>query len=74
MTQYSKPIAFRLTGGSLAITIPYEMVREMGLVPGDAALFRREPDGLRLMIIRHATMVELANTQDTENQETVAAE
>jgi antitoxin component of MazEF toxin-antitoxin module len=70
MTQYSKPIAFRVTGGSLAITIPYEMVREMGLVPGDAALFRREPDGLRLRIIRHSTMVALVEAQEA----TVAVE
>jgi antitoxin component of MazEF toxin-antitoxin module len=61
---YSKPKTFRVTGNSLAITIPYEIVRDIGLVPGDAALFRREPDGLKLRIIRHSTMVELANAQD----------
>src|SRR6516162_6812392 len=54
MTQYSNPFPFRVTGGSLAITIPSEIVRDMGLVPGDTALFRREPDGLRLRIIRHS--------------------
>ena len=64
MTQYSKPFAFRVTGGSLAITIPINIVNEMGLVPGDAALFRREPDGLKLRIIKHSTMVELANAQE----------
>jgi antitoxin component of MazEF toxin-antitoxin module len=66
MTQYSNPFPFRVTGGSLAITIPCEIVRDMGLVPGDTALFKREPDGLRLRIIRHSKLVELAN--ETENQ------
>jgi antitoxin component of MazEF toxin-antitoxin module len=55
-----------VTGNSLAITIPFELVREIGLVPGDTALFKREPDGLRLRIIRHSKMVELANAQDTD--------
>jgi antitoxin component of MazEF toxin-antitoxin module len=68
MNQYSKPIVFRQTGSSLAITIPSCFVREIGLVPGDSALFRREPDGLKLRIIKHTAMVELA---DAEREATV---
>jgi hypothetical protein len=56
MTQYSKPVRLRNQGHSLAVTIPYNFVREMGLGPGDAALFKREPDGLKLRIISHAAM------------------
>jgi antitoxin component of MazEF toxin-antitoxin module len=74
MTQYSKPIAFRRTGGSLAITIPFDFVREIGLVPGDAALFRREPDGLKLRIIRHSKLVELAEAQEQSRQNEIVAE
>jgi antitoxin component of MazEF toxin-antitoxin module len=70
MTQYSKPVRIRVQGGGLGVSIPNQFVREMGLVAGDTALFRLEPDGLKLRIIRHATMVELANAQD----EPVAAE
>jgi hypothetical protein len=53
----------------LALTIPADYVREMGLVAGDAAFIKREPDGLRLRIIRHTKMVELAEKQATEAAE-----
>jgi hypothetical protein len=39
-------------------------VHEIGLVPGDQAIVKREPDGLRLRIIRHSTLVELANASE----------
>jgi antitoxin component of MazEF toxin-antitoxin module len=55
---------FRKHGCSLALTIPAEYVHEMGLVPGDSVFPKREPDGLRLRIIRHSSLVELANAQD----------
>jgi antitoxin component of MazEF toxin-antitoxin module len=48
-------------GRALALTIPADYVRELGLVAGDTAFVKREPDGLRLRIIRHSRMVELAN-------------
>jgi len=64
MTQYSKPLRLRIQGGGLGVTIPNQFVREMGLIAGDSVLFRREPDGLRMRIIRHSTLVELANAQD----------
>jgi antitoxin component of MazEF toxin-antitoxin module len=55
-------MTFRKVGhGALVVTIPAAYVHEMGLVPGDQALVRREPDGLKLRIIRHSTLVELAN-------------
>ena len=70
MTQYSKPVRIRVQGGGLGVSIPNQFVREMGLVAGDTALVRREPDGLKFRIIRHSTLVEIANAQD----EPVAAE
>jgi hypothetical protein len=74
MTQYSKPLRLRVQGGGLGVTIPNVFVR-MGLLAGDTVLFRREPDGLRLRIIRHSALVELANAQgETAQGETVAAE
>jgi hypothetical protein len=68
MTKDIRPGIFRNHGRALALTIPADYVREMGLVAGDSALFKREPDGLRLRIIRHSTLVELANAQDAEKQ------
>ena len=65
MNTYSKPVRLRRQGGSLGVTIPSELTREMGLSVGDSALFKREPDGLRLRIIRHSKLVELANAQET---------
>ena len=58
MTQYSKPVRLRTQGHGLGATIPHRLVREMGLSLGDTALFKREPDGLRLRIIKHSTLVE----------------
>lgn len=59
----------------MGLSIPTVFVREMGLVPGDSAFIKREPDGLKLRIIRHSTMVELANGQEQAEQEApVAAE
>jgi antitoxin component of MazEF toxin-antitoxin module len=58
------PGIFRKHGSSLALTIPAVYVHEMGLVVGDTAFIKREPDGLRLRIIRHATLVELANASE----------
>jgi len=46
------------------MTIPSDFVRELGLVRGDRAIIRREPDGLKLRIIRHSKLVELANAQE----------
>jgi hypothetical protein len=47
----------------------------MRLVPGDQAIVKREPNGLRLRIIRHSSLLELANAQaETAQEETVAAE
>jgi antitoxin component of MazEF toxin-antitoxin module len=54
----------------LVVSIPAAYVHEMGLVAGDQAIVKREPDGLKLRIVRHSKMVELANAQE----ETVAAE
>jgi len=54
----------RQHGGGLAVTIPADYVREEGLVAGDTALPKREPDGLKLRIIRHSTLVELANASE----------
>jgi antitoxin component of MazEF toxin-antitoxin module len=70
MTQYSKPVRLRQQGGSLGLTIPSEITREMGLSVGDLAMFKREPDGLRIRIIGHPALVELAEKQE----DTVAAE
>ena len=67
MTQYSKPMRIRAQGGGLGVSIPHQFVRELGLAVGDSALFKREPDGLKLRIIRHSTLVELANAQDGAN-------
>ena len=63
MTKDIRPGIFRNHGRALALTIPADYVREMGLVAGDTAFIKREPDGLRLRIVRHSTMIELANTQ-----------
>jgi antitoxin component of MazEF toxin-antitoxin module len=68
MTKNIRPGIFRNHGRALALTIPADYVREMGLVAGDTALFKREPDGLRLRIVRHSTLVELANTQEPTGQ------
>jgi antitoxin component of MazEF toxin-antitoxin module len=64
---------FRKHGRALAVTIPAALVHEMGLVPGDTAFARREPDGLRLRIVRHSTLVELANAQEAQPEETTDA-
>jgi antitoxin component of MazEF toxin-antitoxin module len=64
MTKELRPVTFRRNGRALALTIPAAYVHEMGLVPGDHAIVRREPDGLLLRIIRHSTMIELANAQE----------
>jgi hypothetical protein len=63
MRQYSKVL--RSQSRSLVVTIPYQLVDEMGLVVGDIAIFKREPDGLRLRIIRPPKQDEPAN--ETEN-------
>jgi antitoxin component of MazEF toxin-antitoxin module len=65
MTKELRPGRFRKHATTLAITIPAAYVHEVGLVPGDQAIFKREPDGLRLRIIRHSTLVELANAQES---------
>jgi hypothetical protein len=41
----------------------------MGLEAGDTALIKCEPDSLRLRIIRHSTLVELANAQENQMAE-----
>jgi antitoxin component of MazEF toxin-antitoxin module len=64
MTKELRPLVFRKHGRALAFTVPAAYVHEMGLVPGDQALVKREPDGLRLRIIRHSTLVELANASE----------
>ena len=64
MTKELRPGVFRNHGRALALTIPANYVREMGLVAGDTAFIKREPDGLRLRIVRHSKLVELANAQD----------
>jgi antitoxin component of MazEF toxin-antitoxin module len=69
---YSKPVRLRVQGGGLGVTVPQKLVREMGLAAGDSVLFKREPDGLRMRIIQHSKLVELALAQDAE--ETVAAQ
>jgi len=58
------------SGNGLAVSIPAAFIREMELMAGDLVLFKREPDGLRLRIVRHSTTIELANAQDAENQPT----
>lgn len=59
----------------MALTIPAAYVHEMGLAPGDHAIVKREPDGLRLRIVRHSKMVELANAPDeTVSDDTVSDE
>jgi len=68
MTKELRPGRFRKHASTLALTIPADYVREMGLVPNDTVMFKREPDGLRLRIIRHSKLLELANTPDLENQ------
>ena len=65
MTKELRPGRFRKHGPTLALTIPADYVREMGLVPHDAVIFKREPDGLRLRIIRHSKLLELANAQES---------
>ena len=64
MTKEIRPLVFRKHGRALAFTVPAAYVHEMGLRPGDQAIVKREPDGLRLRIIRHSKLVELANAQD----------
>jgi antitoxin component of MazEF toxin-antitoxin module len=64
MTKELRPMVIRQHGGGLAVTIPADYVREEGLVAGDTALPKREPDGLRLRFIRHSTLVELANASE----------
>jgi antitoxin component of MazEF toxin-antitoxin module len=66
MTKEIRPMIFRKHGRALALTIPAEYVHEVALLPGDIALFKREPDGLRLRIVRHPKQDEFAN--ETENQ------
>jgi hypothetical protein len=66
-------MVFRNHGRALALTIPAAYVQEMGLVAGDTAIVKREPDGLKLRIIRHSTMVALANVL-ANVQDPVAAE
>jgi phage gp45-like len=68
MEKELRPAVFRKHSRALILTIPAAYVREMGLVPGDTALLKREPDGLRLRIIRHSTLVELANAQESTGQ------
>ena len=65
MQKEIRPIVFRRHGRALALTIPAAYVHEIGLVPGDHAIVKREPDGLKLRIVRHSTLVELANAQET---------
>jgi antitoxin component of MazEF toxin-antitoxin module len=63
MTKELKPMTFRRHGRALALTIPAIYVHEVGLEPGDIALLKREPDGLRLRIVRYTTMAD-ANAQE----------
>jgi antitoxin component of MazEF toxin-antitoxin module len=69
MIRETKPMILRRHGGSLAVTIPAEYVREIGLAAGDTAIAKHEPDGLRLRFIRHSTLVELANAQESQMAE-----
>jgi hypothetical protein len=69
MIKELRPGRFRKHSSTLALTIPADYVREMGLVPNDTVIFKREPDGLRLRIIRHSTLVELANAQERQMAE-----
>jgi antitoxin component of MazEF toxin-antitoxin module len=64
MTKEIRRLVFRKHGRALAFTVPAAYVHEMGLVPGDQAIVKREPDGLKLRIIRHSKLVELANAGD----------
>ena len=64
MTKELRPLVFRKHGRALAFTVPAAYVHEMGLVPGDQAIVRREPDGLKLRIIRHSKLLEIANAQE----------
>jgi antitoxin component of MazEF toxin-antitoxin module len=66
MTKELRPVTFRRNGRALALTIPAAYVHEIGLVPGDHAIVKRAPDGLHLRIIRHSTLVELANATEAE--------
>jgi antitoxin component of MazEF toxin-antitoxin module len=63
MTEYSNQMLFRRQGASLVVSIPFNLVREIGLVPGDAALFQRVPDGLKLRLIRYSPLAERSNEQ-----------
>ena len=76
MTKELRPMVIRQHGGGLAVTIPADYVREEGLVAGDTAIPKREPDGLRLRFIRHSKLLELANAQESNGAEEapVAAE
>jgi antitoxin component of MazEF toxin-antitoxin module len=64
MSKELKPMTFRRHGRALALTIPAIYVHEVGLEPGDIAFLKREPDGLRLRIVRYSILGELANAQD----------
>jgi antitoxin component of MazEF toxin-antitoxin module len=66
MAKELRPMVFRKLGRALVVTIPAAYVHEMGLVAGDTAFPKREPDGLHLRIVRHSKLIELAN--ETENQ------
>jgi antitoxin component of MazEF toxin-antitoxin module len=66
MTKELKPMTFRRHGRALALTIPSTYVHEVGLEPGDIALLKREPDGLRLRIVRYATMGDVSEQAATE--------
>jgi antitoxin component of MazEF toxin-antitoxin module len=76
MIKELKPMTFRRHGRALALTIPATYVHEVGLEPGDIALLKREPDGLRLRIVRYATTMTDANSVQTETAQdaTEAAE
>src|SRR5262245_37201137 len=65
MARELRPMVFRKFGKrALGLTIPAAYVQEMGLVPGDTAIVKREPDGLRLRIIRHSKLLEFANASE----------
>ena len=73
MAKELRPMVFRKLGRALVVTIPAAYVHEMGLVAGDTAFPKHEPDGLKLRIIRHSTMVELAHAQEAQPEETTDA-
>jgi hypothetical protein len=67
MTKEIRPLVFRKHGRALAFTVPAAYVHEMGLVPGDQAIVKREPDGLRLRIVRYTHALTEAENQDAQN-------